>query len=601
MTNDLLVAFSSFFKDNKVVLDSYRIDEGYYYLVKKNGTLEKLKVEKERPEGEELYEYFKVRDFYSKYLSSNKAIDTTYTEVIDSKKYTMLKKICSNNCYTLFFKNKSLLGMANEQAINDAVTIEVFIKGIEKYYTSLQQLGTKKEEMQLLEKGYTKEEIENSKQRMLQALDKIYEDFQNIEKPKETWVKIFLEETEEEYERVSNIYFQLKLFNTNDNNKEIDGTIFGVNNYNYGLNSKKPFLELKSTPYKVSSMISQEQITMLNRIYLWLYQNGIQQNVLKLPENWKFKGVPETEDRVENKNVYIMKVAGNNGVARIEDYTYTTNFTTKIREFVCRDYLQKISNEFRTENIYALEWYTSNVWIAQNQKSEKNYLRLSYYDYEKAIAKSMLSNWKKEFLKTYANTFLELFQKEEEKNFRKQLDKFLNEIVENMLIEELEKGKTVHHTVDAMNLYLAYQEYFNKKKEGKGMKINQIGEECAKIMQQEEKITTDEQYYYLMGQVAFYLLNRSKASKLTQDVTVPFIKASNIKRLKEEVKYLYEKYNYDIYLNDCKFNNVMSQLLLQEPESTVKQNKDIILAGMLANNIFYRKKEIGGNENGENE
>lgn len=601
MTNDLLVTFSSFFKDNKVVLDSYQVDEGYYYLFRKDGTLEKLKVEKERPEGEELYEYFKIRDFYSKYLSSNKAIDTTYMEVIGNNKYTMLKKICSNNCYTVFFKNKCIIGMANEKAIKDAVPIEVFKKGIEKYYLSLQQLGNKKEEKQLVEKGYTKEEIEDSKKRILQALDKVYEDFQKEEKPKEIWIKIFLEETEEEYERVSNIYFQLKLFNTNDNNKEVEGTIFGVNNYNYGLNSKKPFLELKSTPYKVSSLISKEQIAVLNKIYLWLYQNGIQQSILKLPENWNFMGIPQAENQIENKNVYIMKIVGNNGVARIEDYTYITNFTTKIREFVCKDYLRKTNNEFRTENIYGLEWYTSNVWIAENKESQKNYLRYSYYDYEKAIAKSMLSNWKKEFLKKYANIFLELFQKEQEINFKKQLDKLAQEIVENMMINELERGKTLYHTIDAMNLYLAYQEYFKEKKEGNEMKVNQMEEECMEIVQQAKPITTDEQYYYLMGQIVFYLLNKSKASKLTQDITAPFIKANDIKRVKEELKILYEKYNYDIYLNDSKFNHVLSQLLLQEPESTVKQNKDIILAGMLANNLFYRKKEIGGSEDGENE
>ena len=109
--------------------------------------------------------------------------------------------------------------------------------------------------------------------------------------------------------------------------------------------------------------------------------------------------------------------------------------------------------------------------------------------------------------------------------------------------------------------------------------------------------------YYFAGQLAFYLLNKSKASKLTQDVTGPFIKATNLKKLKAELRFLYEKYNYDIYLNSPKFNNIFSQIWLQEPESSVKENKDVILAGMLANNIFYTKKDIenGGNENGENE
>ena len=100
----------------------------------------------------------------------------------------------------------------------------------------------------------------------------------------------------------------------------------------------------------------------------------------------------------------------------------------------------------------------------------------------------------------------------------------------------------------------------------------------------------------------YYLLNQSKAEKLTQDVTEPFLKANTIKKLKDEIEFLYQKYNYNIYLKYPKFNNILSQILLQEPETKIKENKKIILAGLLADNLFYSKQENlnnGGNENGE--
>lgn len=604
MTYDLINTFKEYFKDNTVVLDSYKLDNGYYYLIKKDGTLNRMIVEDNESDDYELYKYFKIRDIYSKYLNSNKALDTSYTEVIGNEKYTMLKKICSNNIYTLFFKNKCVLGLCNEQAKKDAVPINVFEEGINKYYDSLQKLGTKKEEKMILEECYKTEEIEKSKKNMLIAFKKVYEDFLKEDKPKETWIKIFLEEDEEEYKRVGNIYFSLKLFNTNDNNVKIEDEVYGVNNYNYGLNSKKPYLELKSTPYKISSLISKQQISILNNIYLWLYSNGIKENVLKLPTNWEFKGIAQEKEEINNKDMYLVKITGNNGVARIDDFQYVTNFATKIRKFTCKDYIRKRGQEFSTENIYGLEWYTSNTWISGNPKCERNYLRDSYYDYEAKIAKSMLTNWKKDILRMYSSVFFELFQKENENNFIKNLDKIATVIVENTLIEELEKSKTyTYNALNSMNLWIAFKTYFNKEGEDEEMRVNNVQEECEKICMQNGKIETDEQYYYLMGQVAFYLLNISRASKLTQDVTSPFIKANNLKRLKDELKYLYEKYNYDIYLNNPKFNNILSQLLIQEPETNVKENKDVILAGILANNIFYTKKEIkdGGNEDGENE
>ena len=39
MTYDLIQTFKQIFKDDKVVLDSYKMDAGYYYLAKKDGTL----------------------------------------------------------------------------------------------------------------------------------------------------------------------------------------------------------------------------------------------------------------------------------------------------------------------------------------------------------------------------------------------------------------------------------------------------------------------------------------------------------------------------------------------------------------------------------
>lgn len=603
MTYDLVNVFKEYFKDNKVVLDTYKMTDGYYYLIKKDGSFEKLKVNKNDSDNYELYEYLKIRDFYSKYLNSHKAIDTTYTEIKEKQKYTMAKKIYSNNIYTLFFKNKNIIGLCGEQLEKDAVPVQVFKKGINKYYESLQKLGSKKEEKELLKEFYKDDEIGNYKAKMLEAFDKIYEDLIG-EEQKETFIKIYLDETEQEYERVGNIYFILKLFNTNDNNNKLNNEVYGVNNYNYGLNSKKPYLKLKTTPYKIGSLISREEIKIVNKLYIWLYNNGISENVLKLPTDWEFRGIPQEKEDVKNKDLYIIKIANNSGVARIDDFQYVTNFSTKIREFVCKDYINKEEKIFKTENIYELEWYTNNIWIAENKDCKKNYLRDSYYDYESKIAKSIISNWKKELLINYSIFFLDLFQKGKERNFVINLDKIATQIIENIMIEQFEKGKNYKYAaINAINLWIAYKEYFSKKGVSLEMKINNIQKECLEIFVKNEQIETDEQYYYLAGQVAFYLLNQSKASKLTQDITEPLIKATNLKRLKEELKYLYEKYNYDIYLNNPKFNNILSQLLLKEPETSVKENKYIILAGMLANNLFYTKKELenGGNEDGKNE
>ena len=602
MTYDLLKIFGKYFQDEKVVLDSYELTDGYYYVIDENNNFEKLQVLKNESDNYDLEKYIKIRDFYSKYINSNKALDTSYKEKIDGKEYSMRKKICSNNIYTLFFKNNYLEGLLTKEENKDSVPVEVFKKGINKYYDSLFKLGSSLKEEILLKERYTENEIEVYKETMLKAFDIIYDDLKKQEIQKDNWVKIFLKKDIEEYKRVSEIYVKTKLFNTNNDNITLNGKTYGSNNYNYGLNNKKPFLELKSTDFKVGSYVSDEDIQTLNNLYIWLYNNASGKTILKLPEDWQFNGIPKDEDEIKDKNTYLVKVVGNNGTARVDDFRYTSNYNTKIRKFTCKEYLLREKQIiFETENIYALNWYTNNIWFAENEKSSKNYIRDSYYDYDLKISKSIISNWKKELLKQYNNLFLELFEQEQESNFINKLDEIAIRIIENMYIDNLKQNKNyTQNARKAFNLWIAYKQYFDKKGEDEEMKINNLQEECEKIVNEGRKIETDEQYYYLTGQVAYYLLSRSKADKLTQDVTEPFVKVNTTKKLKSEIKFLYEKYKYDIYLNYPKFNNIMSQLLLLEPDDKIKNNKELILVGLLANNLFYSKQENlnnGGNEN----
>ena len=606
MTYDLLDTFKKYFEEDKVIIDTYELADGFYYVFDEQNNFEKMQVIKGQADNYELEKYIKIRDFYSKYIASNKALDTSYTEEISGHKYTMLKKICSNNIYTLFFKNKSLLGICSKDAEKDAVPIDVFKKGIEKYYESLLKLGATAKEKILIEEKYTEEEIKTNKEKILKAFDEVYKDLEKEEMPKETWIKIFLNQNTEEYKRVSNIYIKTKLFNTNDSNIKIGEKTYGSNNYNYGLNSKKPYLELKSTPFKVGSFIDDTNIEIMNKMYIWLYNNAAGKDMLKLPTDWSFNGIPKEEQEIKDKNTFIIKVVGNNGNARIDDYRYISKYNTKIREFTCKNYLEKEQKKtFRTENIYGLRWYTNNIWIAENEECTRNYIKDAYTDYDQRISKSMLSNWKKEILKEYKDIFLELFEEENPKNFINKLDQIAIEIIEKMYVENLsQKKKYLNNPRKAFNLWIAYKEYFNKEGVDEGMKINNLQSQCEEIIEQKGKIETDEQYYFLAGQVAYYLLNQSKAEKLTQDVTEPFIKANTVKKLKEEIEFLYTKYNYNIYLNHPKFNNILSQILLQEPEEKIKDNKKTILAGILANNLFYSKQEKidnGGNEDGKNE
>ena len=592
MTRDLIEAYRTYFKDDKVVLDSYKLANGYYYLFNEDNSFQKLIVKDGAGDNQDLYDNIKVLDYYSVYLDSNKSIGSSYVETIDGEKYNMLKKIGSTNIYTLFFKNKSIKGICSESDEKKALPVSFFETGIKKYYDSLNALD-----------GYKVEEINEYESIMGKLFKIVYEDLKKEELPKDVWIKIYINKPIEDYEKVSNYYVSQKIFNTNDNMIKKNEELYGINNYNYNQNSKKPFLELKSTSYKVSSLINLQDIAVLRRIYIWLYNNASKLPEIKLTTDFDFKGYDNEENEIKNENLYTLKVANDNGSARIDNFEYVPNYNTTIKEFEFKDYLNNNDEVlYSTKSIYRLEWLINNVWITNNMESKRNLLRMSYYDFENSVSKDKgISNWKKDFLQNYKDCFKDLIQKQDSKAFIKELNEMAEEVIANSFVEdEMYKRGNRYNSHRAFNLWLSLSDYFCRK-ENKIVKINDVMNRCARIVNENEKIENDDEFYFLIGQVAYYLINKSKASKLTQDVAEPFVKANNYKTLIKELKYLYDRYGYAINFRNKKFNNIYSQILLIKPESKVKDNKDIILAGLLANNLFYSKdnKEDGGIVNEE--
>ena len=102
-----------------------------------------------------------------------------------------------------------------------------------------------------------------------------------------------------------------------------------------------------------------------------------------------------------------------------------------------------------------------------------------------------------------------------------------------------------------------------------------------------------EEFYYLCGQVARYLINQSKQNDKTGSLLEPFLKINESQRLKEIIKITYFKYKHAISLNFVKFNNAMSLIMAYDENEklSLSKNMDSFLIGVLSDNIFYMKKD----------
>ena len=128
VVNDLLALFKKAYKEkgDKIVFDYYKPKEGLYIRINKDGSRDYLVIQSDTFE-DELYTWFKIRDYYSILLEMNKSIDPK-------------KKIHSNNYYTIFLKKDIFPGIGK-----NALTTSDFNVHVNNYFDILENIETKKD------------------------------------------------------------------------------------------------------------------------------------------------------------------------------------------------------------------------------------------------------------------------------------------------------------------------------------------------------------------------------------------------------------------------------------------------------------------------
>ncbi len=560
MIYDILDVFKKQYdeKGDKLILDNYLLKDGLYVKIKKDESLEYVIFKNSRNEkvkeyclkdlngniNSTMYQWFKERDYYCGYLNSNKAFGD--------------KKIHNVNYLSLFVKIDSFTNPDPQKRIS--------IDTIKKQFEDLKTFKKfkKPEEKEILK---VFEDKINSQDRLDDIDKKYYLIKENLDNIIETaksnniknYIKIFFDEYIGRYKNESEFYYAIKIFNDIKYSKKNDGEILGLSNANMGLNSKKPFLESKTKNNPVPFFITDKNALMLKKFFDWLKYQGYEDSYplkenLFLKKHSKndeaiiddFDFIPDKEERLPKSIYYKNYLTAKDGKRVIEDNTIDLlwELEGKVDEIF---YNNQLKNN-----------YFNEVW----SKLDKSFQNLIY------ITRPGMVNY---------------FKKHDDRAFFQIIKKYGTDFI----LEHIRHDRMLRAQL-SLNLKFSLLAHKGEKI----MDIKAMQENIIKKLENSnyENLETDE-FFYLSGQIAKYLIGQSEAHDKKGDLLEPFLRSNNAQKIKKDIEFTYFKYKHKISLNYVKFNNALTLVMAYDAEDKLSINMDSFLIGALSNNIFYMKKE----------
>ena len=558
MIYDILEVFRKEYdeKGDKLILDNYMLKDGLYVKINDDKTLEYFIFENdkkiERKENcfkdldgninHKMYEWFKERDYYSGYLNSNKSFYD--------------KKIHNINYLSFFVKVDSFISEDPKKILNR--------ESIRKQYQYLctYEKFSKKQEKELLE-GYQEYLLNRNRKKDLIVKYKVLEEKLDIcvEKAKEysvkNYIKIFFDEDIAVYKKESDIYYTIKIFNDISYSKKLENGVYGLSDSNMGLNSKKPFLEQKSKKLTAPFLLLDSDALLSKKFFDWLkFQDNREKypliDTLFMHRDFRDKDLILDFDYIPIQLKELtppIKVDNHLKVKKIEDY--------------------------ELKELFHLESKIDELFYAKQ-------LIFNYFNDDTKVSKFVTKELQNLLFVT-KYSMINYFKKYDDREFYQVVKKYGSRFILNSLRAGYElKAK------ESLNLKLSLLKY-------KGEEIMNIEEMFlsikSKLDNSEYGSLNKEEFFFLSGQLANYLLAQKEQHQKKQDLLEPYLRCNNTQKLKKELQFSFFQYKHALFFSNKRFNSAMALIQAYGEKERMSDNMDSFLVGYLADNIFFEKKE----------
>jgi CRISPR-associated protein Csh1 len=581
MILDLLEVYRKNADGDALVIDNYQLKEGLYFKVYgQHKEPEILHVEKKGYNSGELWKFMKAADFYSQLVDMNKPVDPK-------------KQIHSNNIYAVAFKAAALM--------EDANAVENFKVSIARYYQALRL--PKKEDANILKNYHfpplDEQVIKYNQEYVLSLITYLQQQIIEYKIKGTSYVKLYFAVELTAYMQESKRYLIPKIFNKNDYNVTIGDTTYGLSNSNMGLNAKKPFLEHKTTAFKVPFRFSVANALETRKMFTWL-DNQQDDAGKALVEGYLPIGSSDVftlvrSDAKPRDAHYLHLERGAQPV--IDEYDFLPGLTDqlmptlKLENFLLLD-------DFTPKNIHSKAELESIVddWLF-NKNLIRNYFNKS------PKPNGWLSSFQIGLLIRYRDALRNYFRKDVERDVVSCIDQLSQAMLKEMLLRESYPKLEDTKIAKGLNLRLSLLTYFKIKEKvelgnqlvnlAQGLKAKLITDKTDEILSCEN----DKEFYYYAGQLVRYLISKSQAYKPTYAIIDHVVDAKDVSKFKQEIIKLHKKYSHALGWNNIRYNRLLAAVMGYECLTEKESGFDLFLAGAASPNIIYFKETEGENNN----
>lgn len=566
----------------ELILDKYVLKDGTYLLVGRDGSIvSKVDIQINKKTGEVSrnvphYSEFSYYDYHSDLISMNKPQDPA-------------KIIHSNNYLSFWVKKDSIA--------NGKLKPEV----IEKYYDVLEhpeEKYGKSKALDIYEK--VKEDIgdvdvdtlHRNKKWILEHIFSMETLEPDIDMNKKDYLKIFFEADRKEYEKEGNRYFIPNIYNSNNYNVEVDGEIYGLPDNNQGMNSKKPFLQVKTRKSVAPYLLNQEEVMLQKQLfdYLMTFAAVGENNIYVDFEKRKFIPCRNSEYPIGAVSGIFLRIQKGKEV-EILNQDIVPFFNNQLKKtFVYKNWVNiqdrnhpEYEYEKECETYQELEKMVNDVFFSG--------LLVSYYFGKEEEIRINDESLKRNLL-LYRNSLFSWFHYGNEVGMKTVMDKLSMALIKGSILNGymLKAAKQI-------NMRLSLMEYFSEGGDSMADFSVELREKLKKKLVSKEYVglENDREYYFAVGQMAGYFIYLSKAAKKSQSMINPFLNAKSDEALKKKLGQYYKKYNYDMLVAAKKVNRLYGMIKGYTPDENVVM-EDMISVGFVVDNLLLEKKEEGKDE-----